>query len=70
MILFVIAFKFENYPIGMIASLSFITLGVSVLIYGMEGITNTLTLYVGNILWALGVIILINGNIEYIEDVI
>jgi hypothetical protein len=69
LMLLILAFTFELYPLGMISSMAMIIIGVYVLSNGVENIDNILTLALGIVCVCVGSYILINGSLEQLQEI-
>ena len=69
-LLLVLAFILEDYPIGMLASLAIMCIGIYIAVYNIEGINNLLTQALGLILICIGAFVFINGSIDKIKEFI
>lgn len=67
LILMLLAFYFKDEIMAQIASLLMMVIGVSVLIVGIAGINNILTLAYGIIFVCFGFYVFMKITIEYIE---
>lgn len=67
-LLLVMAFILENYPLGMLASLGILCIGIYIAIYNIESINNLLTQGFAIISIGLGAYVFINGSVEKIEE--
>jgi len=64
-ILFLFGYYIKDWTIKSIASIFFMVLGVYVLIYGMEGITNIATVTLGAIHLGVGFFVIIIESYDY-----
>ena len=69
-LLLVLALSMKDYPIGMLSSLTIMSLGIYIAIYNIEGINNILTQTFGLISICIGAYVFINGSIEKIKEFI
>jgi len=66
--LMIFGYYIKDYIIKSIASIYFMVLGVHVLIYGMEGITNLATVGLGAIHIGVGFYIIFTESLEKYKD--
>lgn len=59
-----LAFYIKNRPLGLMASMAIILVGVSILAIGLKGITNVLTISLGVIFVSMGAYVFIGGSLE------
>lgn len=64
-----LSFYMKDATIGIISAFAIMVIGVYVLIYGMEGINDILTLAYGCISIGIGAYVSIAGTIQQIEEV-
>ncbi len=66
--LLVMSFILGNYPLGMLAALGIICIGVYIAIYNIENINNIMTQAFALISIGLGSYVFINGSVEKIQE--
>ena len=67
-LILIVAFIIESYPLGALSSVGVMVIGVHILISGVVGISNTITLFLGTIFICLGFYIFIMGSMEQLKE--